>query len=135
VFTLLLVLCCNFGSSFQVSRLLSGLCCLIFSVLCNALSTIVFLFVLFIQLLYCLFFYDFKLLIIPLVSSKNFESPIMHVGLVQSIHHHLIEFQLIHPTIFSWKIATIAHYHSSKSDHEQKSHLKSSQTCPCCHLY
>jgi hypothetical protein len=44
VFTLL-VLCCNFGSSFQVSRFLSGLCCLIFSVLCNALSTIVFLFV------------------------------------------------------------------------------------------
>jgi hypothetical protein len=66
----------------------SGLCCLIFSVLCNALSTIVFLFVLFIQLLYCLFFYDFKLLIIPLVSSKNVENPIMHVGLVQSIHHH-----------------------------------------------
>jgi predicted membrane protein len=61
--------CLLFRSTWVHSRFLVGSCCLIFSVLCIVLLIIVCTFVPFWPL-YCLFFFDLRIMIIPLVSSS-----------------------------------------------------------------
>ena len=61
--------CLLFRSTWVHPRFLVGSCCLIFSFLCSVLLIIVCTFVPFWPL-YCLFFFDLRIMIIPLVSSS-----------------------------------------------------------------